>query len=302
MKGVKYSYSILLCSIVLLLAGCGGGSSGGGGISIGGPTQDEDGYVGSTSQAKIDDSSLESLSRAAISGANQSTLTIIPLPAGRASEAVAHEDLVGRLKEWLSQSRAQRLNARGAARQADNSADLCPLGGTALVEYNDPGTINDFTFTDCTYTDGVHTFVVTGQIHVERDENGHLTAMQASDLVVAIDGTERILNFTSTCANVTNCTYYSDFRGYDDRLYRLTNIAVMGSETSGYDIDATIYDPDMGYVEFSTSEALFFDCPNGYPSTGTIDLRGADGSTASVTYDCSGFIATLLGVAYTFYW
>jgi len=250
----------------------------------------------------VDGSSLESLSLAVISGANQSTLTSVPLPAGRASGTVEHGDLVDSLKEWLSASQAQQLSARGAARQADNSADLCPLGGTALVEYNDPGTLNDFTFTDCTYTDGLHTFVVTGQIHVERDENGNLSAMQASDLVVAIDGTERILNFTLTCTGITSCSYYSDFRGYDDRLYRLTDITVTGGEASGYDIDARIYDPDVGYVDFSTSEALFFDCPNGYPSTGTIDVRGANGSNASITYDCSGFIATLLGGVYTFYW
>lgn len=302
MKGVTLSYPVLLLSLLLLLSGCGGGGSSGEDPKVGIDDQVLDEYSGSTIQAKVDDASVESLSMAVISGANQSILTVVPLPSARAPAADSQNDLVNAIREWLVKSQSVQVSAKSDARQADNSADLCPLGGTAFVEYNDPGTVNDFTFTDCTYTDGLHTFVVTGLIHVERDENGILTSMQGVNLVIAIDGTERILNFTLACTSITACSYYSDFRGYDDRLYRLNDIGVRGDASSGYMIDARIYDPDIGYVDFSTSAALVFDCPGGYPSTGTIDMQGADGSTASVTYNCAGFIATVLGGVYTFYW
>jgi hypothetical protein len=116
-------------------------------------------------------------------------------------------------------------------------------------------------------------------------------------------------NMSMTCSSShTNgldfsCEYYSDYHGYDGRIYRVSEVEVSGSSSSGYSVSVRVYDPDHGYVLVTTEVPLLHDCSGGHPSTGRIEMEDANGKVAVVEFNsCSEFTITLDGVANTYQW
>ncbi|MEJ2694767.1 MAG: hypothetical protein P8166_17520, partial [Candidatus Thiodiazotropha sp.] len=108
------------------------------------------------------------------------------------------------------------------------------------------------------------------------------------------------INFNSVSPT---CSISSDFVGLDSRTYRVENIAVNGSAVSGFYVNATVYDPDHGYVTMETDTPLTFDCATGVPGTGSVVLSGASTTLATITFvSCDEFNVTIDSVAETFFW
>lgn len=107
------------------------------------------------------------------------------------------------------------------------------------------------------------------------------------------DGSVQTMFYTMECdGDFFNCEFSSDYIGADGSVYRVRNVSLTGNEFTGYNLTATFYHPDHGYVELQTS-GIKFNCsetePGWQPGEGTMTLVASNG-TVTVTFDdCSGY-------------
>ncbi|MBV1871005.1 MAG: hypothetical protein KUG83_00520 [Gammaproteobacteria bacterium] len=309
-------YVLPLCALISLV-GCGGGDGGGGG----GVTS----YGGTRTQASLSTDTSEQLARSATEGAAEATtgseLSSFPSAFGSSTnyeyvdEAVkavlpgALETLSGSgLPSAFQEEQACAVSGSMVIAADDSLANnIDPNSGLdAEQAFPESGTI-ELEFRDCreeagTTIDGLATITFTGG-------GGFTTVYQ--NLTVAyteLDGTqvvETIESLTIACTDVQTCSVQADFAGLDGRTYRISDVEVTGSDSIGWDVTATVYDPDLGFVEIATTTSLMFDCPAGVPSTGALTVTGVDSVAASVTYlSCSEFQVCLLegNICSTYSW
>lgn len=147
------------------------------------------------------------------------------------------------------------------------------------------------TLSNVCYNDGG----LYGQITI----NGTLSFTQTVDSMsirfinfsVTGNGLSETINMTVACTS-TLCSISADFEGSDGKTYRIADLTVTGTNTGPYSISATFYHPDYGYATI-VGTGIVYACPNGYPSAGTINISGASGSTASITFtSCDGYSGT----------
>jgi hypothetical protein len=294
------SILISLGFLLLLLQACGGGGGGGNTPNANVPT-----YSGLASQAGIDTSNSRDLTTAATSGANEAIMADLaknalarsaPTPAGKLYK-VSHT-----IAEALVQSEAL------LAAKTTSLNDLCDAGGTASANSNDAETQGRIIFNQCGISDGMGgVIVLTGTVDFVYD-----SVTDEISMVYHVTGTfagESVdINMSLSCSDFTTavsptCEISTDFAGLDDRIYRVKDISVSGNATSGYNVSATVYDPDHGYVGITTSTPLIFDCGTNVPSTGTIELTGASATSATINFvSCDEYNVTIDGVGETFYW
>ncbi len=293
-------FSLLLS--VLLLPACGGG---GGGDDDGPTTTGGDTYTGSTAQATVDASNAKELSTGAASGTQQavasdalSGVAMRPQPSPTSRLA----DLAPRIAQWIDQ-----LDSTTAARTDDLSAEICDAGGRAIAESNDAETQGSITFTSCAMSDMQGgTVVINGSVTFSANTSAD-TLNMAFRVTVTYIGESQSVNMTLACNNIStpsvSCSMTSDFTGIDGRVYRIEELTVSGSESSGFYVGMRLYDPDYGWVDVTTSQPLTYDCANGMPGSGMITVNGSGGSFASASFDsCSSYTVTVDGVGSTYSW
>jgi hypothetical protein len=173
-----------------------------------------------------------------------------------------------------------------------------PLCGGSVTVPDNFGANNllngSITYNNLCYDDSYY-----GQIYI----NGTLTFTQtASNITIRYSnfratGTglpEAIsINMTVSCdTSFTSCSISADFEGTDGKVYRVANLTVSGTGTGPYTINATFYHPDYGYATIA-STGITYTCSNGYPSAGTINITGASGSSANISFtSCDGYSGT----------
>ena len=297
MKTIRFL--IAATCTIFLLQGCGGGGGDSASL-VSVPT-----YAGLTTQATVDNTSSRDLSTAATSGALQAVVAdaaggTLPRPAASLDSKVV--DVAPAIARWIA------LNGGFfASKTTDVSSDICTNGGSAIANTNDDGTVGTITFTNCGIDDGNGGVLVFNGTVDYTVNTGADTLSMVFHMTVSYAGETQSINMTLACASFTSspvCTVSSDFIGLDDRVYRVTDISVSGTAASGYYVDATVYDPDHGYVSITTTGPIVFDCPTtGAPSTGTVVISGASGSSATLSFDsCSSFTVTISGNSVPFTW
>lgn len=314
MSGTRLALSAVI-ALVFLLQGCGGG---GGGASSGGSGTT---YSGVATQATVDAGNADALARAGAAGAGQSvasenTPMVYRSPTDQNTKL---RELSIRLVQLLEID-SGGLAAKGAARTDNYSSTLCPGGGTAYLtvpNYADPNNYSfSFEFSNCAddSVSGV-TYIYTGTVDATyvQDSSGFSFDIDFQNFSITIVDSythTATINLTMSCSGTdtsgysdATCTYHSDFTGFDGRVYRIKNVTVTGDGTGGYDVTATVYHPDYGYVTVMTTDPLFFDCTGGYPSAGTLVLTGSGSSTATVTFDsCSQYSVTYNSTTTPYTW
>jgi hypothetical protein len=294
----KYAFGFLFS--LLLLQGCGGG--GGGGTS---PVNNIPAYAGLTTEATIDTANSRDLTTAAASGSLQAVIAdgaSTVLSRSTPSLEAKLLEVSPLISKWLAQT------GGAYAARTTNVSELCDAGGTAIADTNDAETIGTITFTNCGISDGTGSAIVlNGTVDFT-----YVTSTDSISMVyhvtVSYAGESQAINMTVACVDFMTssptCTVSSDFTGLDSRVYRITDISVSGNASSGFYINATIYDPDSGRFDMTTSVPILFDCPTaGIPSTGVIGISGSGGTSASISFDdCSSFTVTINGVPETYNW
>lgn len=267
-----------MIGVCVALTACGGG---GGGSSSGGS-----GGGTNSSQATVDDNNARTLSEASAEGAKK---------------AVAQSNAPRQVEQQTPEQRAQQLvqdllnaSGNGAKQTGARTTISGDCGGSATVTGGSSGstiTYNNF----C--SGGV---VANGTAVVSFSSSGAYT-ITYSNFTVTYGGETYTLNMIVSCDSQGNCTYSEDFTGSDGRSYRVEGSTVSGNSSSGYNISATVYDPDYGYIEITATNVTF--CSNGNPGTGSITFTGSGGTSASVTFDsCSSYTVTVDGVATSYNW
>jgi hypothetical protein len=300
----KFLWALVTASAVSLTACGGGGGSGGGGTT-------GTSFTGTTTAATIDAGNSDELTIAAASGAKQAlSADNTNSPSFRPADSgfdTAMEEFKAQISTMMNGSRANR----SAERTDDISTGLCNAGGTATVTYPDNASYNNYNWSaelnNCTYSASGYTAVYNGTVSGSYSESGNIETdvYSYSNFTVTITYlgvTETYtLNYTETCSynystHEGSCDVVSDFEGFDDRTYRVTDASVSGNNSSGYNINATVYDPDYGYFTISSSNLTF--CDSGLPGSGSITYT--DGSE-SVTVDflsCTEYQYTYNGDTY----
>ncbi len=310
-------YSLPLC-VALSIIGCGGGGGGDGSSATT--------YSGSQVQATITTDNSEQLARSATEGATEATA---PLPAtGGGGGAEALSAFPVGIQTTTSYELAENIiidNLPQALEYLSNSSLPsayqetldCTFGGTILVTaddsiansadqtYPENGTVT-MNFRDCR-EDSTSTFNGTATINFTG--GGGLTAVYQNFTIAFTDPTtgeqvvETIENMTIVCDGNDPCSIQSDFVGTDGRTYRIEDMTVLGSDSFGWDVSATVYDPDLGSIIIDTTAPFMLDCPTGVPSSGALSITGANFSVATVTYtSCTEFQVCFEDVCNTATW
>ncbi len=198
-------------------------------------------------------------------------------------------------------------------RQVQQATLDCEVAGTftapdSFLLGNPTGsTLNNITFTMNNCNNG------EGSISGTFTFSGNLTTtftIEASNATIPSAGLSNF-NGTVTCVQGSpepDCSFdeiasTNNFSGaLDNRTYSVSNINFSGDATNGFNVSATVTDPDHGNIDFSAT-GVIFDCNGVQPSTGNITITGADNATAIVTFDgCTEFTVSFNGASDTFSW
>ncbi len=259
--------AIIASSLISIVAACGGGGS----------SDPGELYTGSTEAALVsEDNKL---------GAKQ-VISNKSLPIAASSEQTfeAANQAVNKLMQ---------LNALPTG--ADVSAELCTGGGSATGEGNE--TKATFSFNKCN-VDGI---IMSGSGSITTNSDGSIVIVYRNFTMTVGDESVTI-NVTANCDASFNCTISSDFVAVNGETYRINDTSFTGNSVTGYSINATVFDSELGSVSFTTS-GMLFNCDNGYPSGGSLVMSDAQENEITVTFDsCDAYTVTLDGNADTLNW
>lgn len=279
----------------LVLASCGGSS--------GGSDSDADEgiiYTGLKSPATVGAGNAEALAIASTGGANQAIAADTannanPIsPRGSAINLNLVSIIAGQLE----------LMAATESRTAQQPLPICDTG-FADLDQNIDGTEGTILFTNCLVTGGNGASVSGTVTFIATISGATLTSlnMRFISFRVTYQGETQIIDMTVSCGGgPLVCTLFSDYFGVDGRVYRVVITVVTNTAGTSFDVDATVYDPDHGYVTIDAS-VNYNNCPGGVPETGNITITGDAATTASVVFnDCDGFTVTHMGVPTDYFW
>ncbi len=263
---------ILSCSISLLAA-CGGGGSG---------SSSSVEYSGSTSAAVATEDNKSALVEASVLGAKQA-LSSSALPRAATVEKNDALNLANQTIFDLLQ-----VNSLPIAAQTDISAELC-ISGSATAEgdqYN-----STIRFSNCVISEGL---TMDGTAVTTSKDDGSFVIVYKNFTMTLVDETFT-LNATLSCDAQFTCTVSSDFVAVNGSTYRISDTSSTGDSTSGYSINATVFDSELGRVNFTSSNMLF-ECENGYPSAGSLVITDAQDNVINVTIEnCNSYTVTFNG-------
>lgn len=325
---LKFNKWTLFLLLIFILQACGGG----GGDDDNSNTNTDDGgstntsldYSGETKQASLTSENVDEITTAAASGSKQAISSDdVPLFGQRSDMPVTRQQINDELWVVIGEalSRNSQLAGRGvtAARTEDLSSTLCD-SGSVIMEVPDNGVAGNWSidFNQCTSTSrygNSYSSTLDGSVEGTYIQvgNGYRLTLNYVNFTVSVthpNGSYTdTFNMSVTCTATNqegsdaSCEYYSDYRGYDNRTYRVSEVSVTGNESSGYQVSVRVYDPDHGYVTVTTEVPVTFDCSDGHPSAGRIRVEAADGATAVIEFiSCSQYVVTFEGVADTYTW
>ncbi|VAW64314.1 hypothetical protein MNBD_GAMMA09-1387 [hydrothermal vent metagenome] len=271
-----------------------------------------------------DDTSTASSSKAAITSSNSQDLAIAATEGAKQSINTDSASIFKTSTSSFNTEAFSKTVIDQTQQAADNGAlpdynNLCSSGtSTANTPVNNNGgttTNTSITFTNCDLNaTGV---IVNGDLSVTTSYNATTFATSFSmiynNFTVSYQGNIENINFSMECGTTTNsttnafeysCTSSSSILGIDGRNYFVDNISVSGDFNSGFNVSATVTDPDHGDISIKATNVLF-DCAAPYagrPSTGSISFTD-NTKSGSITFDsCSSYTVAVDGVATSYTW
>ncbi len=287
---MKASY-LYLCSGLLsaaMLVGCGGSSGG-----------------GSAATADISADNADDLSVAAA----EATKTAIEAESNSGTSSIP----TSFFKSTGSAPLLDKLQTGVRSATEDFSDYICDVSGEAeMTSSSSTFDTGSFIFNNC--NDGDATY--SGSVTFSGLSSSSFTFTYNNFIVTDNStGQRQAVNGTVTCTNSgASCDYSgltvggaslsnSDFSGDDGRQYHFEgDVTVSGDNTSGWNVNATVVDPDHGAIKITARNITFGSCTNGVPTGGTITVTG-NGQTATVTFiDCNSFSLNYNGSTTTHNW
>jgi hypothetical protein len=260
---------ILIGLTGLLLAACAGDGEGGSG-------SDDNSYSGMTSSATVSADNKDALVVASSVGAGKAIETsAAPKKLTRSSNG-AIEHILKISSDSISATNQTRMQTRATQ---DLTSSVCNSGGSASFTYDENNFTGYGTFTitynNCSYSYGGVTSTVDGTAVWTNNEDGSLS--YEYDLTMTYGSETYTLTATYVCDASSNCSYTDDF-SYSGVSYKVSDVSVSGNSSSGFDVSATVYHEDYGYIEIEATDLI--SCADGGFSSGTISV--VDSTSAEV--------------------
>lgn len=169
-------------------------------------------------------------------------------------------------------------------------------GGRAVVSYTEDMSDYKIDYQDyCTAYSGEQ-YIIDGYYDWDNfDDSSNYTL--TFDYTVTYLGETYRSKGTYSCNN-GECAYQNYFIGTDGRQYRTENVSV--SESNGfYSVSARVYDQDLGYVDYESSNLTLCDSGVGFIS-GSITVTASGDTLVEVSFSsCDSYTVTYNGTAYT---
>ena len=278
---------VLGLSLVFTLSSC---SSGG---------DDDDGgnnNQGNTSEATVSDNNKKDVSIASAEGAKQA-VTGSTLPTGISAESELNEALKDLAINVLEQ--VESLSNLPTGYSGTLTGDC---GGNA--NYNaviNGQQINRIEYDFNQYCSSRYT--LDGNMTIYYTYSGNDISSYGivyDNLTYSGPSYSETINMTITCNSSYSCTYSSTTTGSDGRTYTVSDSSVTGNNSSGYNVTATVTDPDHGTITITATNITI--CDNGNIGSGEIEVTDSTGAVVlSITFpNCSEMVVTYNGVATTY--
>ncbi|MEL0584246.1 MAG: hypothetical protein AAES65_05105 [Candidatus Thiodiazotropha sp. (ex. Lucinoma kazani)] len=306
MKGFIKILWLVFFTLSLSLQGCGGG-----GGSSDDPTDTGDtinnisddtntidvNYTGSESQAIVNEDNAKDLAVAAASSVKQAV---------DADGAVLPMQTAAKQTSTTSSIAPMVLVEPTEEMHEQVTAEICTHGGEALIEIIDEredSLLNVFVLNNCSYGEGLYLYTFTGTARAFFTYTPRTSNHEIVGKLTTVDGVTENINLTVNCDD-NGCELFSDFTGYDGRIYRQTEVAVTEEGNSVYSATGRIYDPTHGYFDVTTEIPFTLDCPNDRPGAGRLSFTGASQSSGTIEFiSCDEYVVTTnSGTSNTYHW
>lgn len=291
---IRYTQTILalILSAPLFLSGCGGGGGNGGGLS----------YTGNTSVAAISADNIQKIAKTATEGATQSISEYTASESNPFSLAIISSNFPSNeinttVSQIIKKVQDQGSNLVTAITidASDFVGDPYYCGGSMTLPDNPSATSGSMTFNNFCY-DFVGQMTMNGSITFS--ETATTLSVSYVNFTVTFEGQSFTINSSMSCTLdefgwPITCTISSYFTGSDGSVYRIDNFSVYGDSISGFDVDATVFDPTYGSVTITTTSPILFGCSGPQPSSGAISFAGSGGTSGSIIFDsCTSYTYT----------
>jgi hypothetical protein len=275
-----------LCFFLVALVACSGSSGDG---SSGGDNDSSESEI-----ARINAGNAEQLGTAAAEGVKQAVEYQTAPDLGFRPSA---RPTIDSISSDLAKSFAGRTASAPAA-------ITCTTG--SIVEDNNPDGSTTVTFNLCDIGFGL---ILDGVVNTSSSVSGNITTVELEyvDFTISFAGDDTTLNFEASCATdnttmETSCAF-PGVVGFDGRIYDFYDASVSGDQFSGYNITATIVDPDHGRFTIVTTDPILFGCANGQPMAGALQFTDGIGVLVTVTFnDCASFTVSYSGTSEIYLW
>jgi len=203
---------------------------------------------------------------------------------------------------------SSELSKSFAGRTANIPVAGLDCGTGSADEVTNPDGSATVTFINCDLF-GLGLLVFDGTVIALTATSGNTTTVDLEYINFTLDDGVNILtlDMQSSCITdnttmETSCTF-SDVVGFDGRIYIFSDASVTGDAFTGYNVSATIIDPDHGRFSIVTTIPILFACLNGQPISGQIQFTDDAGVLVSVTFnDCASFTVSYSGTSEIFLW
>ncbi len=279
---------VLGLSLVFTLSSC----SSSGGDDDGGNNNNQ----GNTSEATVSDNNKKDVSTASAEGAKQA-VTGSTLPTGISAESELNEALKDLAINVLEQ--VESLSNLPTGYSGTLTGDC---GGNA--NYNaviNGQQVNRIEYDFNQYCSSSYTLDGNMTIYYTYSGNDISSYRIVYDnLTYSGPSYNETINMTITCNASYSCTYSSTTTGSDGRTYTVSDSSVTGNNSSGYNVSATVTDPDHGTITITATNITI--CDNGNIGSGEIEVTDSTGAVVlSITFpNCSEMVVTYDGVATTY--
>ncbi|MDV2077692.1 hypothetical protein [Marinobacter xestospongiae] len=290
-------------STVIGLAACGGGGSGGSNDDTGGgdpgnqPGNSDSGSINEQAATIQSEEDAKAGADAAVDSAHQAIIEeqapdVGGLPTGASISTQSQQDWVMSL---TTEYATQALSPTAAVTEVEGDC-----GGEARVNFNDSRSAYTVVYDNfCTTISQNETYVMDGVFEWFGYDNLETEWGYDFDYTVDYLGETRSYSGTYRCGDSSyqSCSYINNYEGRNGRQYRTENVSVYESN-GAYEVDARVYDEELGYVDYEASDLVL--CDGGYGfSAGFISIKDSSGNNV-IRIDfsgCSSFTVTYNGVA-----
>lgn len=159
------------------------------------------------------------------------------------------------------------------------------INGSLILETSTSGSTTTLvmTYDDVRISEDGETVILTGTMTTRVNQNTGDLIGGEWNYVASVDGESITSNGSYTCSSNFACEYSQNLTGSNGTVYRINDLDVT-DWGSYYDVSATFYHPDYGYMELEAENIT--SCSDGSIGSGEISLSDSSNELTIVFVGC----------------